>query len=74
MIVSWGFRQLPSHVAKLCLLPKNPHARRVARPKEDLQRKISAVTGKLNGLTDVFQRGDVDTTVEEERDEEDGVW
>ena len=31
------------------------------------------VTGMLNRLTDVFQRDDVDATVEEEREEEDGV-
>jgi|TARA_B110000444_G_scaffold174691_1_gene163380 hypothetical protein len=42
---------------------------RVVRPKE----KISTVTGMLNRLTDVFQRDDVDATVEEEREEEDGV-
>ena len=34
---------------------------------------ISTVTGMLNGLTDVFQRDDEDATVEEEREEEDGV-
>jgi hypothetical protein len=42
---------------------------RVVRPKE----KISTVTGMLNRLTDVFQRDDEDATVEEEREEEDGV-
>ena len=73
MIASWGFRQLPSHVAKLCLLPKNPHAGRVARPKEDLQRKIPLSRANLTASLMFFQRDDVDT-VEEERDEEDGVW
>ena len=44
-----------------------------ASERENLQRKISAVTGMLNRLTDVFQRDDEDATVEEEREEEDGV-
>ena len=44
-----------------------------ASEREKLQRKISAVTGMLNRLTDVFQRDDEDATVEEEREEEDGV-
>ena len=38
-----------------------------------MQRKISTDTGILNRLTDVFQRDDEDATVEEEREEEDGV-
>ena len=44
-----------------------------ASERENLQRKIAAVTGMLNRLTDVFQRYDKDANVEEEREEEDGV-
>jgi len=44
-----------------------------ASEKEKMQRRISTVTGMIIRLTDVFQRDDEDATVEEEREEEDGV-